>query len=598
LISAIPIDKNTEMDTNEEEGIEWPPPFITNSSALPFDLAGATNTFKHQNDARPETYIMVNGPQAGSYFAGLAIVPAILIVILIIWFVLVVILGSRSRDRQLWKTRICTPTALWVILVFLIFGSLIAWVCAFAFAVSFVPQDTKITENLHEASTTLSYINGRLTNVSTNISALNQATAQISLTCSTNNSLINMAIERLSESVFMVSQRATAVTGDLVLLTSDLAEDFDHYADQISYYLNVRTIVVSVLAGIQMTLVLVALIMIVLRVSLNDGDSRVGIKMYRGDSSRKCCCSVRHGRPKCYCGPGFWFSLISVVLMMVLAACMHYLTLLVTDVCAPNVNTNLNRVVSQILDYPPLVLYKGTNVSQMCEIVATNKTYQVPELLNFLCYYQTCEPTSSYLRTTINEARRLANSLNERQQQMKAFLGTIGLGFPSDSPCRTHLRAFRLNILLATVNSFWALEYMSCANINRIYAAIFYEALCDSEVYLSVSMFNSWLAGTVILMFTILYWLLFRQQISSVTRDTNQILPLFGRSIVVSESPGFSSKNEPSQKAADSDKGELLPQAEFVSTANTVVPGEISNFEQTEPSSFQGSVETQQIASV
>jgi hypothetical protein len=284
--------------------------------------------------------------------------------------------------------------------------------------------------------------------------------------------------------------------------------------------------------------------------------------------------------------------------MMLLASCMHYLALLVTDVCAPNVNTNINRVVSQVLDYPPLVSYKGTNVSQMCEVVAMNKTYQAPELLDFLCYYQTCEPTNSYMRTAINEARSLANSLKERQQQVKAFIGTIELRFPSDAPCRTSLHAIRLNILLATVNSFWALSYMSCANINRIYAAIFYEALCDSEVYLSVSMFNSWIAGTVILMFTILYWLLFRQQISSVTRDTNQILPLFGRSIVASESPGFSSKKEPSPNATDNDKDELLPQAEFVSIANTVVPGETSNFEQVEPSSLQGSVEAQQIALV
>jgi hypothetical protein len=479
-------------------GTDEPPPLEANYSAALFDLPTTTGRFHYSNSLRPYTEVTFVGPDAQPYIVGLLIVPFVLIGWLLVWLFVLALLGClqecMARRHVALFNKPETRNRLWIIMLCLSFSAFVAWVCALGFAASTAASEGYLDDDLTALGNNILEVQYRLINASTYLTPLSNAMSQVQISCKKNTTKSADAIARLQNSVNKVTSSVDATTDSVVPITNTIAATlFD--AAMLSYQIfTIRAAIIIVVSVIQVLLSITLLIVV--------------IRGWRNVKSSAKCCACGCCCRRC-CTPMFAFAVLDLCIVVILASVVHGIALLIADTCTPNVNINLNRVVAQFSNYQPFANYYGTNLTVMCDYFEEPGAPPAPKQLQYLCFYQTCDPTSDYVQTVISKIERAYNA----SQTAKASSDSQDiLSIPQPTACESALAIVDNSLRIIVVNLLWALYYVSCSQINKIYAGAVYQSICNAQVYFSVNLFNSWVTGAVFLMLAMMFWLIFKDK--------------------------------------------------------------------------------------
>ena len=467
------------------------PPLIVdpNYPAIEFITPGSASEFRSRNTLRPQTQVTFTGPQAVNYFVGLAIVPIVLIVFLLLWLLLLSILGCcQARLEE--RTRQYQRKPIWACMTFVLVGSLIAWVVALANSISSL-NDLTLSQSLAHIGDMMSSITVKLEESGGNIIKIRTAMNASRINCDSPNPVVERALGNLSALVNSTSDSLDRARSAVIPYTSRTASDLYVTSDALWSFFYIRTVVFSAISGIQVALVLLCFVV----AAMGWAGKIREIRWF----NRGCCC-------RGCCTPLLFFAVFTTVLMIALSALLHAIALALSDLCSPNVNTAINRIAGQLMDYPTFASFYGANLTEMCD--AANDTSPLPILV--LCFYQTCRPQTAFVTKGVQALDGLFNVGREAINKSAPLIAEIQALIPSTS-CADSLRGLLPNYIAVVVHAFDAISLLSCNSINQLYAQAVYDTLCSGGVSRAVVTFDAWISGSLLLMAALAVWLVFRK---------------------------------------------------------------------------------------
>ena len=477
-----------------------PPPIIDpNNPPIEFFSPAVASAFRALNGLRPESEITVSGPEAVNYFVGLAIVPIVLVVFLLLWLLLLSILGCCQARLETKKKKF-KRKSLWICVTLLVFGSLIAWVVALGYSIASL-DDLTLSQSLNELSGVMASVTAQLEGSQENVTALQQTMTDAKANCPSSNSTVQSYLSALSD---LVDRTATAVTdaaSRVLPYTSQTATELHAASTTLWNFFYIRTIVFSVISGVQVALVLVCFVVAAMGWA---GKIREIHWFNRG-----CCC-------RGCCTPLLFFAVFTTVLMIALAALLHAVALAFSDMCSPNVNTAINRIAGQLIDYPSFATFYGTNLTEMCGALDDYS----PRPLIVLCFYQTCQPQTAYVTDGVQSLNDLFSAGQDARNKSAPLIEQIRATIPS-TPCTDSLDKILPNYASVVYSTYEALYILSCNSLNQLYAQAVYDTLCSVGVPRAVGMFNAWISGSIILMIALAVWLVYRMQLHNYDEDSS-----------------------------------------------------------------------------
>jgi hypothetical protein len=207
-------------------------------------------------------------------------------------------------------------------------------------------------------------------------------------------------------------------------------------------------------------------------------------------SAPRMCCRGACAVSPC-CALTFAGSILFVVLGVLFVLLFQVIGQASSDICAPDVNANLQRVASQVTGGPILSTVpgdecrpvqpfnmSGLNLTQQAAITAA-KDYVAQRIL---CYYETCAgPANNPVSVSLVKVQQAQAKLSAAAAEASAELA-------DGTSCKKTLTSEAEYIGLAmTVVARELVALFSCSSINWLYQQIFYKTVCEGFTPLFLS---------------------------------------------------------------------------------------------------------------
>lgn len=298
----------------------------------------------------------------------------------------------------------------------------------------------------------------------------------------TNSYGVDFPISQVSSSLTEALQQVTDSSSGLIAQLQDVSDTFDETIDMITPYIAWReqgTLIVLIV-----TLVVVAVFML----STFLREARATPKMCRG--------SVRLSS-KLTSLILFVFGILLMLIIWIFVAVFHVILTAGADICAPNVNVNVNRIIAE-LTLPAL---STSYIATMDPCM--DPTYSASQVGQMACYYQTCAGTSPLGDLTFDVSsltQDAANAIDDFEQELRAQLVLVGEDESMFDTCFTSIHTFlnKSGDLQGIING--AGHILTCENVNPVYAAVLYDGLCNGVVDSMYFFYVSSIFGCVFLM--------------------------------------------------------------------------------------------------
>lgn len=190
----------------------------------------------------------------------------------------------------------------------------------------------------------------------------------------------------------------------------------------------------------------------------------------------------------------FVFGILLMMLLWIVVAVVHVILTAGADICAPDVNASVNRLLSE-LTTPNTPLAVGTDACSDAQFLAS-------PVGQILCYYQTCQGVNPLLG---GQTIDITNGSVVAHEMVDAFEADVRAQVPPAEiyqfePCfaSAHEFANETDKFAGLVES--ALGVVTCEHINPVYASLLYNGLCNGLVDGLYFFYVSSILGMVFLM--------------------------------------------------------------------------------------------------
>jgi hypothetical protein len=205
-------------------------------------------------------------------------------------------------------------------------------------------------------------------------------------------------------------------------------------------------------------------------------------------SAPRMCCRGACAVSPC-CAATLAFSILFVILGVLFVLLFQVIGQASSDVCAPDVNANLQRIASQVTGGPILSTVPGEQCRPMQPLNLTGLSAAEKAAFaegyiqqRVLCYYETCSgPDNNPVAVGLNQIQQAQAKLSQAAANASAEL-------LNGTSCKSALLAETEYVGLAiTVVATELIVLFSCSSINWLYQQIFYKTVCEGFTPLFLS---------------------------------------------------------------------------------------------------------------
>ena len=485
------------------------PPIQTNFSASEFTLFAAVSNVHSLNEYRAVQTLTVAGPELGTYVTGLVIVPIIMIIGIVVWFVLLCVVDGfsdvstctgRKRISAPCRCKCCPETShesrdvSFVCFTACIVAAWISWLCGIVFCFIVFNENEQTISGMLTLNSTFIRERNNLLDLSSSLDSLATTMLYLAANCSTPSYKVNSAY---SSQVSAISAEIAASPALAAMLI--VASNMTTYASDLNTIFTARVTVLSI-----MMLIMLFLLPLVL----------MGVFIEHVFLVKK----GIFGRCETFevCVSRVLFIVVGVLLVImcwVVAAFAHVILLANSDLCFPNGDINLVNVLGQFSQFQPAINYpiSSANASTIgiCDLVYTHGANQA---LQFLCYYQTCQaPASQSINVLTQNLYNMTDHLIESAQILLA-LNQSSSSFPTahgnpSAACPSELKLAYELTTASFVQTLWALYLLSCSFVHPIYDSFYNQMLCGAAVEDGKSLFGAFTAGCCFTMVALIFYI-------------------------------------------------------------------------------------------
>lgn len=435
------------------------PPLATNDSAtIEYSVPLRTQQISEANAYRPDTLLVIN--DLPPYVLGLFYVPFILLSAFVLFFLLVIVF-ALMRERGKLQTCCRSRVVNQVVLGAFLFIAVAAFAASVGMSAMIFTNSQAISNDLDQFSAVFS-----------NVSAQSNVFSAVALEMQNRLDDLNCFLPGVALGIqTLFEPKLNQLTGSSNTMKSTLNSAWSAYnstKDTANDVLYIQSVISVSLSSALCAISLLVLIYLWVKLRKDTEDS---VRVHR---HRRCSWSVG-----CFC------SLLAITLVLILCSIAHIVPLLITDVCYPQVNDNINALVAESESL--------TLASKEDTCAQIRAMPNAPDILLALCYIQTCDGFDSIFPQFEESAVDL--------DQMLVLIQQLPLGI-----CQNTADVDELiwNVISAAA---WTQFYLSCPQVNPLYANMVYESVCNNHVVWSIAMFALWTLGWICLMLSLLHWM-------------------------------------------------------------------------------------------
>lgn len=203
----------------------------------------------------------------------------------------------------------------------------------------------------------------------------------------------------------------------------------------------------------------------------------------------------------------FFFGILLLLLLWIVVAIVHVIVTAGADVCAPDVNYSLNRILAEsYFTNTSLEEIRQMNFCQNATYLAAKSTHATA------CYYQTCTGPNG-LQTAFTGATGLftqtqGNLVAFKTQYLADATVTAGLANPAlagaDALCKQYLDYTIGNATYGIAVANLGSGLVSCETVNPAYSKIVYNGLCNAIIDYMYMFYLSSILGSLSLMIALM----------------------------------------------------------------------------------------------
>ncbi|KAH9251561.1 hypothetical protein BASA81_010600 [Batrachochytrium salamandrivorans] len=190
----------------------------------------------------------------------------------------------------------------------------------------------------------------------------------------------------------------------------------------------------------------------------------------------------------------FVFGILLMLLLWIVVAVVHVILTTGADICAPDVNANVNRLLSEVTT-PNTPVAVGDNACLDPQFLSS-------QMGQILCYYQTCEGLNPLLggqTIDITNGSVVAHEMvNNFEAEVRAQVPPSDIHEFEACFASAHEFANETDKFVALVET--ALGVVTCEQINPVYAVLLYNGFCNGLVDGLYFFYVSSILGMVFLM--------------------------------------------------------------------------------------------------
>jgi len=383
------------------------------------------------------TYESVQGTPAYNYFVGLIVPAVIMIIIFLIWGCSLICAKKCCKGG-------CSKNVALSFFVLFCLGSLGGWVLGLVGNVNTTNGFNAMVEGITDVQDFSQDVVGIADQANNVTSILSALALEMDIQC--NNSNVSFPLQGISGGL-----NASLPSGVV-----ELKNQVNGFNSQIDTY---KSISVQYLAWRETgTMIVIVVIMVVLSLFMVSTTLRVM------DSTPECCRPIARCSSRSTSCIVFIFGILLLLIIWIFVAIIHVIVTFGADLCVPSVNSNINRLVTEVANND----FSGQNPC----------TGNVTGPLGILCYYQTCQGASP-LGDQIDQL-----NVNSSATQMRNFrdelIGNLTqYNITINSTCFESIDSFLngTDLIFDTVQD--ATDLAACSSINPVYASLLYDGVCN-----------------------------------------------------------------------------------------------------------------------